>query len=124
MPLSADKQFTVKTAVKDIHADKPVLKTADGEVKNLVTGDSVWAESFVKNNTNTSKNFVLVMAVYKNNKLAYVKTAESTLAAKSEKTLVTESYTVESDENLTVRTMVFDSMQTITPLADSSMYGR
>lgn len=124
VPLSADKQFMVKTAVKDIHADKPVLKTADGEVKNLVTGSLVWAQSFVKNNTNTSKNYVLVMAVYKNNKLSYVKTAESTLAAKSEKTLTTESYTVEADENLSIRTMVFDSMQTITPLADSNVYGK
>ena len=99
-----------------------ILKNSSGEVSKLSAGDVVKASAIAKNNMATSQGVVVVMAIYENNKLIEVKTAEELLPSKSEKTLETEGYTVPATEGITVRVMAVDDLDTIMPLAQSKLY--
>ena len=120
--LSSDKEFSIKTVEKDLHIGNMILKNSSGEVSKLSAGDVVKASAIAKNNMATSQGVVVVMAIYENNKLIEVKTAEELLPSKSEKTLETEGYTVPATEGITVRVMAVDDLDTIMPLAQSKLY--
>ncbi|MDY3929920.1 MAG: Ig-like domain-containing protein [Clostridia bacterium] len=118
LSLPVEKTFTIKTLEAAFSVTELKLENASGELNSLNVGDTVKATAYVKNATACNENMVLVLAVYKNNKLSEIKSYDYTAISKSEQKIETPEYTV-TDGSVKVKVMAFDSLDTIKPLASS-----